>query len=113
MAANPLPTPTLNLSTEKSATETVVRCSGRITVDTLSQLRNTAKALIHESKRVVFDFKEVSHIDSSGLGMIVGLLITARNARSELKFINLTPRVKDLFTLTRVVDALEGREDSA
>jgi len=31
MSANPRPTPTLTLATEKTPTEATVRCSGRIT----------------------------------------------------------------------------------
>src|SRR5215470_12673921 len=111
MAANPLPTPTLTLSTERKVDESIIHCSGRVTAETADELRQTARSLINQSPRVVLDFNDVNYLDSSGLGMIVGLLISARKARCELKFINLTPRVKEIFTLTRVLDELQGRED--
>ncbi len=111
MAANPVPTPNLSFTIEKTAAEATIRCSGRLTNETAPQLRQAARALINETKRLVLDFKDVSYIDSSGLGMIVGLLISARKAQCELKFINMTRRVRDLFILTRVVEELDERDD--
>src|SRR5690349_14586085 len=111
MAANPLPTPTLTLTLERTESQSTIHCAGRVNAETASQFRQTTRTLIADSKRVVLDFSQVTHIDSSGLGMVVGLLISAKKSRCELKFVNLTPRVKDLFTLTRLIDALEGREE--
>jgi anti-anti-sigma factor len=111
MAANPLPVSTLTLVTEKTPTEATIRCSGKITMENADQLRDTARKLIAESKRLVLDFSDVSYLDSSGLGMIVGVYISAKKARCQLKVINLNPRVKEIFTLTRLEDALAGREE--
>lgn len=111
MAANPLPTPGLILTTEKNPTESMVHCTGRITLETAAQLRETARSLISESKRVVLDFSGVNYLDSSGLGMIVGLLISAKKSGCELKLVNLTPRVKEIFTMTRLFEALGGHEE--
>jgi anti-anti-sigma factor len=114
MAANPLPTPTtptLNLSTEKTATESIIHCTGRITLETAGQLRETARSLISESKRVVLDFTGVNYLDSSGLGMIVGLLISATKSGCKLSFVNLSPRVKEIFSMTRISEALAGYEE--
>ncbi len=111
MAANPLPTPTLTITTETTAEESTIRCSGRITNETAPQLRQAARALIDKSQRLVVDFKNVSYIDSSGLGTVVSILISARKAHCELKFINMTRRVRDLFILTRVVEELDERGD--
>jgi len=111
MAANAQPTPTLNLTTEKTPTESLVHCTGRITMETAPQLRETAKSLISESKCVVLDFNGVNYLDSSGLGMIVGLLISAKKSGCKLRFVNLSPRVKEIFTMTRLFEALGGHEE--
>jgi len=75
------------------------------------QLRDTARNLIAESKRLVLDFSDVNYLDSSGLGMIVGVYVSAKKARCQLKLINLSPRVKEIFTLTRLDEALAGHEE--
>jgi len=111
MAANPLPTPTLTLATEKTATEATVRCSGRITMENANQLRDAARQLIAENKRLVIDLSDVSYLDSSGLGMIVGVYISAKKAGCQLKLINFSPRVKEIFTLTRLDEALAGHDE--
>jgi len=108
MSANPRPTPTLTLATEKTPTEATVRCSGRITFENTDQLRDTARKLIAESKRLVLDFSEVSYLDSSRLGMIVGVYLSAKKAGCELKFVSLSPRVREIFTLSRLDKILEG-----
>ncbi|MGO8985071.1 MAG: STAS domain-containing protein [Terriglobales bacterium] len=111
MAANPLPTSTLTLATEKTPAEATVRCSGRITLENAHQLRDTARSLIAENKRLVLDFSDVSYLDSSGLGTIVGVYISAKKAGCPLKLINLSPRVKEIFTLARLDEALAGRQE--
>jgi len=52
----------------------------------------------------------VSYMDSSGLGAIVGLFVSAKAANSQLKLINLNQRLKELFSITRLGQVLaEGR----
>ncbi len=111
MATNPVPTPGFSLSVEETPEESIVRCSGRITTDTSHELRQTARALIGESKRVVLDFTGVNYLDSSGLGMIVGLLLSAKKSGCKLKLVNLSPRVREIFTITRLGEVLEGNEE--
>jgi anti-sigma B factor antagonist len=108
MVANPLPTPTLTLATEKTPIEATVHCSGRITMENANQLRDTARQLMAENKRLVIDLSDVSYLDSSGLGMIVGVYVSSKRAKCQLKLINLSPRVKEIFTLTRLDEALAG-----
>jgi anti-anti-sigma factor len=111
MAADPLSTTTLTLVTEKTATEATIRCSGKIIAENAAQLRDAARNLIAENKHLVLDFSDVQYLDSSGLGMIVGVYISAKKARCRLKLINLTPRVKEIFTLTRLDEVLAGHEE--
>jgi anti-anti-sigma factor len=43
-------------------------------------------------------------MDSSGLGAMVGLYVSAKTAKHQLKLINLNQRIKELFSLTRLGD---------
>ena len=112
MAANPtVPTPALTLQTEKTPAEMVVRCSGKINSDTTDLLKATVRSLLLESKTVVLDLGNVSYVDSSGLGAMVGLYISARRSGSTLKLVKLNDRLKELFSITRLAPLFEGHED--
>jgi anti-sigma B factor antagonist len=109
MVANPVtPNSELELSTEKKGTEAVVHASGRITAATSAQLQSTIRPLFPGNKRVVLDLKDVHYIDSSGIGALVSLHMTAGRAQSVLELTNLQPRIRDLFELTRLTTVFEN-----
>jgi anti-sigma B factor antagonist len=109
MAANPvMPNSELELSTEIKDAEAVVHASGRITAATSAQLQTTVRALIPGRKRVVLDLKEVPYIDSSGIGALVSVHMAAGRSQSALELINLQPRIRDLFELTRLMTVFEN-----
>ena len=111
MAANPIPLPELNLETVKSPDEIVVRCAGRISSATSPLLQSTVRGLIPSTKRLVLDLTDVSYMDSTGLGAIVSIYLSARRQECELKLINLNQRLKDLFRITNLAKVFEGHED--
>jgi anti-sigma B factor antagonist len=74
-------------------------------------LKTTVKPLLSESKTIVLDLKNVSYMDSSGLGTIVGLYVSAKTAHCELKLTNLNKLLKDLFSITRLGELMaQGRD---
>jgi len=74
-------------------------------------LQSAVRDLIPGSKHVVLDLTDVSYMDSSGLGAIVGIYLSARRQQRELKLINLNQRLKDLFRITNMGKIFEGHED--
>jgi len=112
MAADPaIPTPTLKLATEKTPDATIVHCVGRLTSSTNSLLQETVRSLIPENKRIVLDLTEVDYIDSSGLGALVAVYVSARRANCKIDLVNLGHRIKDLLRITRLASLFEGHED--
>src|SRR4029453_7076477 len=101
MAANPVsPSPRMQLSIEKKTDETVVRLSGRITSETSGKLQSTIRSLIPETKRIVLDLTGVDYIDSSGIGALVSVYLTASRVQCDLELANPQPRIRDLFELS-------------
>jgi len=111
MAANPIPIPELQLETSRTQDEILVRCTGRITSTSSAMLHTTVRSLIPETKRVVLDLTDVSYMDSSGLGAIVGIYLSAKRHQRELKLINLNQRLKDLFRIMNLAKVFEGHEE--
>ena len=111
MATSPVPVSELGLTTDSSPSEIIVHCTGKITSNTIQTLKATVKPLFSENKSVVLDLTKVTYLDSSGLGAIVGLYVSAKTANSQMKLINLTQHLKELFSITRLGQFLaEGRD---
>jgi anti-anti-sigma factor len=108
-AANPVaPTPELTLQAEKTSREMLVLCGGKITSGSSGLLKATVTSLMLENRVVVLDLSNVSYVDSSGLGALVGLYISSRRTSCILKLRNLTDRLKELLHLTRLTQFFEG-----
>jgi anti-sigma B factor antagonist len=91
---------------------TVIDCAGRIVFgDEGSHLRETVKKEIAENSRIVLNLGEVTYIDSGGIGTLVSLFTTARNAGGDIKLANLTKRVKDLLQITKLITVFESYDD--
>ena len=85
--------------------------TGRITSNSTALLRTEVRGLIPGAKRIVLDLTDVTYMDSSGLGALVGLYVSARGQNCELKVIHLNQRLQELFRLTKLASVFEGRDD--
>ena len=102
----------LRMSTRALDGVMVVDCSGRIVFgEESATLRDTVKKMLTQSPRLVLNLADVSYIDSGGLGTLVSLYTTARNAGGALKLARLTQRVGDLLQLTKLVSIFEVFEN--
>ncbi len=110
MAANPLEMPRTGLHLEKSTNQgrTIVKCSGELRSDASGKLKDEVKALIPQSKSIVLDLTNLTYMDSSGLGALVALYVSCRNAHCELRLINLNKRIAELLRLTKLATIFEG-----
>jgi anti-sigma B factor antagonist len=102
----------LRMSTRTIDGVLVVDCSGRIVFgEESASLRDAIKKLLSESPKVVLNLREITYIDSGGLGTLVSLYTTARNAGGALKLARLSQRVDDLLQVTKLVTIFEVFED--
>ena len=86
---------------------TVVECFGRLTVENAPSLKEEVKPLIPERKRIVLDLQGVPQIDSSGLGTVVGLYVSARTRGCRIEIINASQQVSELFSMTNLLSLFE------
>ena len=98
----------LRMSTRALEGALVVDCSGRLVFgEESASLRDTVKKLLAQSPKVVMNLREVNYIDSGGLGTLVSLYTTARNAGGAVKLASLSQRVGDLLQVTKLLTIFE------
>jgi anti-sigma B factor antagonist len=93
MATEPPSLPGLKLQLEQMLNETIVRCEGKITAENSEVFQREIRDLIPESRgqiaaatyRIVLDLSNVTHVDSTGLGALLGAWTAAKKKAATLK----------------------------
>ena len=100
MSAVPVRSHRLKVHSQVTESETLVRCSGRLTSDYAEEFKQEIRKLIPGAKVLVLDFTHLEYLDSSGIGAVVRVYVTAKGANCELRLVNFNQRVRDLLGLT-------------
>jgi anti-anti-sigma factor len=80
-----------------------IKFQGRLTGKEAAQVKDLIKPLLEAGGRTVLDLQNLEFMDSSGLGALVTLKISAlKQGLCRLELTNLSPRIKDLFTLANL-----------
>jgi anti-sigma B factor antagonist len=105
----------VKLSTRQVGDVTVIDVSGRITLgEGSSTLRDALRDMVKNGhKDILLNLKDVSYIDSSGIGELVSAYTTITNGGGHLKLLGLTHRVKDLLQITKLYTVFDIHEDEA
>jgi anti-sigma B factor antagonist len=93
----------LTFDIEDTGDVAVVRLHGKLTMGVSGVLHARVKKLIPEHKRIVLDLSDLSHMDSSGLGTLVGLFVSARSAGCSLELENLSHGIQKMLSLTNLL----------
>lgn len=85
----------------------LVSVTGELDVATAPRLRQEAVRLVSGGQvDVILDLGGVDFLDSTGLGVIIGILKRVRSHGGELVVVGLAPRVRKVFEMTRVIEIL-------
>jgi anti-sigma B factor antagonist len=88
---------------------TTVKCHGKITSETGQELREAVKPLLALGGRIIINLSDVNYLDSSGLGTLVGLKLTAiKQGYCILEFANVTPRILELLRVSNLTKILSS-----
>ena|SRR5579862_2024830 len=101
----------LDLTIRSEAHAATVTCVGRLTSQNAALLKTQVKSMIPQEKHIVLDFTKLVGMDSSGLGALVGLYLSAKSAKCQLQLINLSKPVRDLLGLTNLLSVFESCAD--
>ncbi len=93
----------MQISIEKNSHTSTVSVSGEITSDQCPEFReNLLLAAENKPETIYLDLSAVPFIDSSGLGVLVGVRGQMKKYGSQLRILNPQPSVRKLFDLTRL-----------
>jgi anti-anti-sigma factor len=101
--AGPPPELLVVAETDAANGDVLVSCRGRLVSGYTDEFDESIRRLIPGSKRIVLDFKDLTHMDSSGLGAVIRLYVTAKSAGCELQLVNLGKGIRKIFSITNVL----------
>jgi anti-sigma B factor antagonist len=87
----------------------VLDVKGRITMGEGDEmLKDKVNSLVNQGhKKIVLNLAEVPYIDSAGLGEVVRTYTTVSRQGGSLKLLNLTKRITDLLSITKLLTVFE------
>lgn len=80
----------------------VIYCRGRLVLGETTELREAALAAIRDTGQVVIHLGEVLGIDSSGLGLLAFLCISARKVSGDVKLVAPPASVAEALRITKL-----------
>ena len=96
---------------------TILDIGGRITIqEGADLLRDAVRRLVSQGRvNLVLNVQAVPYVDSTALGEIIRAHTTVVRQGGAVKLLHVTPRVRELLTMTRllaVFDAFEGEAEA-
>jgi anti-anti-sigma factor len=70
-------------------------------------------AMANGATAVVLDFSRLEYMNSGGIGLLVTLLVRAQRAGGRLVAMGLSEHYRQIFSLTRIDEAIEIKDDEA
>ncbi len=87
---------------------TVVECHGKLTSENAPLLKAEVRGMIGSHKRILLDLKEVPMMDSSGLGTLMGLYVSARTNWCAFGLINANKQIRELLGISNLLSLFEA-----
>ena len=95
----------------------ILDLKGKITLGEGDELlKDKVNSLVNQGRRkIVLNLAEVPYLDSAGLGEVVRAYTTVSRQGGSLKLLNLTKRITDLLSITKlltVFDTFESEDEA-
>lgn len=105
----------IRLTEEQAGDVTILRMSGRLELDQGDlDFRDYLNGLVAKGCiKIVLDLKDVTRIDSAGIGMLVSKYLSTRKQGGMIKLLHLTRRSDHLMDITRLATVFEIFDDEA
>lgn len=80
----------------------VLRFAGDITSASQSSVLGTYQGLPENTKRILLDFSKVEYLNSSGIALVIQMMIAASKHGQTIKTFGLTPHFQKVFTMVGI-----------
>lgn len=93
----------------------LVTVNGRLTAsEPIEMLHDKVNSLVFQGRRlIVLDLARLGYIDSSGLGELVACLAFAARQGGSLALTGVTPRMRDLLVMTKLLTVFDCYDSEA
>ncbi len=87
----------------------VLDLSGKITIGVgdVELRRLVEEALASGKTNILVNLKDVTHIDSSGIGELVACYTTVKRRGGSMKLLNLPPKINDILQVTQLITVFD------
>ena len=105
----------IKISERQAGDVTVLDLGGKITMGEGSvSLRGAIRQLVERGKKkILVNLGQVSYVDSSGVGELVAGFTTVTREGGQLKLLNLTRKIQDLLSITKLLTVFDVYDDEA
>ena len=103
----------MNISTRTVGSVQVVHLDGKLRLgEDTEQFRAHIRGMLNAgSKKILLDMSDLHQIDSSGVGELVRAFASVTAQEGQLKLFNLTRRLHDLLSVTKLLTVFEAFEN--
>ena len=103
----------MRIEKRKKSGVVILDLKGKILIgDGIDELRESINNVVQENeKKLLLNFEHVPYLDSTGLGEVVRSYTSLKKEGGSVKIINLTNKVRDLLSVTKLITVFETFED--
>ena len=102
-----MPQPKVSMSVRRMNNASIIDIHGEVTAAAETQLMDAyAQASQGSTRSIILNFGGLEYMNSSGIGLLVTLLIRVNRQKQKLLSFGLSDHYKQIFELTRLNDAI-------
>jgi anti-sigma B factor antagonist len=103
----------MKIGKRKKGDVLILDLHGKILIgEGIDDLRGAIDSAVQEKEtKLLLNFADVPYLDSTGLGEVVRSYTSLKKANGVVKIVNLTNKVRDLLSVTKLITVFDSFED--
>lgn len=90
-----------------------VKLIGELDIETSTELKEKINEMLEQQNTsIIINAEELEYVDSTGLGMLIGILKKLKTDENDLVIVNAKPSILKLFTITGLNRVFTLRDES-